>query len=114
MRLRSPTWARNGVCVSVSGRTVPDILRRVDLVTTLLSVEVLAVTVCFMREPTVCSRTALGRVVRSNLLRHDTALRRFVLSVLIRVLDAVRRVLSARGGATDPHGRTECSGVNSS
>ncbi|AXR76301.1 major facilitator superfamily protein (plasmid) [Natrarchaeobaculum sulfurireducens] len=30
-----------------------------------------------------------------------------------RVVNVVRRVLSGRGGATDPHGRTERSGVNS-
>ncbi len=31
-----------------------------------------------------------------------------------RVLDVVGRVLSGRGGATDPHGHSECSGGNSS
>ena len=99
MRLRSPTWARNGGCVSAPrlgrgteavslfpGVSHPDILRcivvRVDLVAALLALKMFAVAVVVVNEPTIRSGTALGRMVRLNLFDGDATLRSFVLDML--------------------------------
>ena len=73
--------------VSLSNIPQPDVFRRivvrVDLVAALLAVEVFAVAVAVVREPTIRPRTALGRMVRRDLLRRDAAFWSFVLDVLV-------------------------------
>ncbi len=72
--------------VSLSSIPQPDVFRRivvrVNLVAALLAVEVFAVAVVAVCEPAVRPRTALGRVVRRNLLHRDAAFRGLVLDVL--------------------------------
>ena len=66
----------------------------------------------YMTHPTVLTSTVATWINDLN-PKQLRAVARNATPLKTRVLDVVRRVLSGRGGATDPHGHTECSGVNS-
>jgi hypothetical protein len=68
--------------------------------------------VSYMTHPTVLTSTVATWIKDLN-PKQLRAVARNATPLKTRVLDVVRRVLSGRGGATDPHGRTERSGVNS-
>ena len=68
--------------------------------------------VSYMTHPTVSTSTVATWIKDLN-PKQLRAVARNATPLKTRVLDVVRRVLSGRGGATDPHGRTERSGVNS-
>ena len=72
--------------VSLPHISEPDVFRavvvRVDLVPAFQTLELLTVAVVFVGEATVGVRTPLARVVRLDLLNHDTAVWSFVLDVL--------------------------------
>ena len=68
--------------------------------------------VSYTTHPTVLVSTVATWIKDLN-PKQLRAVARNAIPLKTRVLDVVRRVLSGRGGATDPHGRTGRSGVNS-
>lgn len=85
VRLRLPTWARNGVCVFASERTASrcrDVVVRIHFVPTLLALEVFFMELGLMCEPAIHPRTALRGVIWADLLHGNTLFRGFLLDVL--------------------------------